>query len=115
MQLTMLGQLTGSVHLRFRVPALEGVLGDEAQATLDITIVDQDKDGDPEIEITWDVPGSAFDGNVTTEVPVSILFGPLVDLVDWAMAKGGAPRQIIDVLRALIEDTADFMGVGSED
>ncbi len=112
MKIGIFGKLTGHVHLCYRIPAADSLLQlvpgmekEEVEFHLDLKLVDRDGDGDPEVEVRWDVPGTKFDSGEearTIEVPLSVLVGPVGEMVAFVLAKTGAPGLASAAIKAVV-------------
>lgn len=112
--LSDLAYMRGHLHLTFRAPVMDAWLqllpdfeDEKAQADIDIKFVDRDGNGEPEVEVRWDLPGTIFDSGEEPRVfPVSDvdLFGAnLGDVVSNILEKAEAPLVVIKGIKVLVQ------------
>lgn len=105
MNLKSLLSFKAHLHFSMSIPALKGLFGKDAQADIDIKILDRDHDGDPEIEVRWDLPGTKWDSGPkprTVEIPLSKLSGSLSDIVMHSLEATGAPKLLVSTIGKLL-------------
>lgn len=103
--------MRGHLHLTFRIPIADGLLqlvpgfaDEKMQADVDIKFVDRDGDGNPEVEVRWDLPGTALDSGPDAkgfEVPKDQLMGPMNEVVGNLLEKADAPLAVVEGIKAL--------------
>lgn len=109
--LKLLGKHTTHIHHTWKAPAigpllaiLPGFTEADARVDFDLLITDKDDDGDPEVYCKWDLPGTALDSGaepVKVEIPLSIVFGPLADMISAALVAAGAPTPVVGAVKAV--------------
>ena len=105
--------LRGHLHLTFRSPIADGFLqlvpgfaDEKAKIDMDLKFVDRDDDGDADVEVRWDLPGTALDSGadpVTIKAPLGDIMGDSIpDLVSNVLDLAGAPGAVVALVKSAI-------------
>lgn len=115
MRINMFGTLTGHLHLCYTMPAadvlsslaefLPGIEAKDTQFHLDLKLVEDEDDGDPVVEVKWDLPGTAFDSGPDpkiVKIPAAMMKNGLADVIGFALASAGAPLPLVGMAKGFL-------------